>query len=196
VVGVALAVGLAGAAPSRLGLLLALGLPVGLFLAPDVWLSRLARLRRAAILAALPDALDLLAVGAAGGRAPELILSELATQSEGQLARELRTLVAEIKCGASLSAALAALGRRVPAAEIRALAAALERSRTLGSPLADQLHEQAMSMRSEARRRLSERAARAAPKIQLVVALVLVPSVLLLLVAAVAAHAGALLPSA
>jgi len=65
--------------------------------------------------------------------------------------------------------------------------------RRFGSPLADQLHELASSVRREARRRIEERAARAAPKIQLVVALVLVPSVLLLLVAALVAHSGALL---
>jgi tight adherence protein C len=42
-------------------------------------------------------------------------------------------------------------------------------------------------------RRIEERAARAAPKIQLVVALVLVPSVLLMIGAALIAHADALL---
>ena len=61
------------------------------------------------------------------------------------------------------------------------------------APLADQLHGQAMSLRRDARRRIEERAARAAPKIQLVVALVLVPSVLLMMLAALIAHADALL---
>jgi len=74
---------------------------------------------------------------------------------------------------------------------VGALAAALERSRTYGSPLAEQLHEQATGLRRDARRRIEEHAARAAPKIQLVVALVLVPSVLLMLTAAILAHADA-----
>ena len=78
-------------------------------------------------------------------------------------------------------------------AEVGALAAALERSRTYGSPLAEQLHLQATALRRDARRRIEERAARAAPKIQLVVALVLVPSVLLMIVAAIVAHSDALL---
>ena len=52
--------------------------------------------------------------------------------------------------------------------------------------------EQAAGLRRDARRRIEERAARAAPKIQLVVALVLVPSVLLMILAALVAHSDAL----
>ena len=81
----------------------------------------------------------------------------------------------------------------MPGAELGALATALERSRRFGSPLADQLHEQASSLRRDSRRRIEDRAAKAAPKIQLVVALVLVPSVLLLIAAAVLAHSDQLL---
>jgi tight adherence protein C len=81
----------------------------------------------------------------------------------------------------------------VPGSGLGALASALERSRRYGSPLADQLHDQAAGLRREARRRIEERAARAAPKIQLVVALVLVPSVLLMILAALIAHSDALL---
>jgi tight adherence protein C len=100
--------------------------------------------------------------------------------------------VAEVECGTPQRVAFGGLAERVPGAGFGALAAALERSRRYGSPLADQLHEQASSLRREARRRIEERAARAAPKIQLVVALVLVPSVLLLILAALIAHSGAL----
>jgi tight adherence protein C len=89
--------------------------------------------------------------------------------------------------------AIAAVRERVPGTGLGALASALERSRRHGSPLAEQLHEQAAELRREARRRIEERAARAAPKIQLVVALVLVPSVLLMILAALVAHSDALL---
>jgi len=57
----------------------------------------------------------------------------------------------------------------------------------------DQLRAQAVGLRALARRGVEERAARAAPKIQLVVALVLVPSVLLMIAAALIANAGSLL---
>ena len=62
-----------------------------------------------------------------------------------------------------------------------------------GAPLAERLHEQAAALRAASRRAIEERAARAAPKIQLVVALVLVPSVLLTIVAALVAHSDSLL---
>ena len=70
---------------------------------------------------------------------------------------------------------------------------ALERSSRYGSPLADQLREQATALRLDQRRRIEEDAARAAPKIQLVVALVLVPSVLLMIAAALIANSDVLL---
>ena len=59
--------------------------------------------------------------------------------------------------------------------------------------LADQLRRQAASLRRDQRRAVEERAARAAPKIQLVVALILVPSVLLMIAAALIANADVLL---
>ena len=173
--------------------LVGIGLPVAGFLAPDALLERAARRRRGRALAALPDALDLLAVGVASGRSPNRVLADIASAAGGPLAGELGIVVAEIECGASQAEAVEALRGRIQGAELGALAAALERSRRFGSPLAEQLHDLASSLRREGRRRIEEQASRAAPKIQLVVALVLVPSVLLLLVAALVANSGALL---
>jgi tight adherence protein C len=161
-------------------------------LAPEALLERAARRRRARIAAALPDALDLLAVGTAAGRSPATVLSEVSSRGSGALATELAVAVAEIECGMPQREAIAAIRERVPGVELGAFASALERSRRYGSPLADQLHEQAASLRGQARRRTEEHAARAAPKIQLVVALVLVPSVLLMILAALIAHSNAL----
>ncbi len=179
--------------PARLAIPTAGLMVVAGFLAPDALLERAARRRRERLVAALPDALDLLAVGAAAGRSPATLLGEIATGTGGPLAAELAMTVAEIECGASLERAVATLRERAPGVEVGALAGALERSRRYGSPLAGQLHAQAGSLRRDAARRTDERAARAAPKIQLVVALVLVPSVLLALLAAIVAYSDALL---
>lgn len=180
-------------ATGRLAPLIAIGLPAAGFVGPDALLERAARRRRARALAALPDALDLLAVGVASGRSPNRVLADIAVAAGGPLAAELGVVVAEIECGASQARAVEALRMRIGGAELGSLAAALERSRRFGSPLADQLHDLASGLRREGRRRIEERASRAAPKIQLVIALVLVPSVLLLMVAALVAHSGALL---
>jgi tight adherence protein C len=179
--------------PGRLGLGCLILLAAGGFLAPDALLERRARKRREDLITALPDALDLLAVAAATGRSPANALIQISTQTAGPLAGELAIAVAQIECGVSQQDALEGMRRRVPGAEVGALAAALERSRRYGSPLAEQLQAQALGLRGEARRRIGERAARAAPKIQLVVALVLVPSVLLTILAAIVAHSDALL---
>jgi tight adherence protein C len=193
VVAVPLALAAAPALPGRLGVACLVLLVAAGFMAPDALLERRARHRRERLVAALPDALDLLAVGAASGRSTASGLGEIASRTAGPLAGELAITVTEIECGASQQDAIEGLRRRIPGVELGALAAALERSRRYGSPLAEQLHDQARALRREAGRRVGERAARAAPKIQLVVALVLVPSVLLTILAAIVAHSDALL---
>ena len=178
--------------PGRLVPVVAAGLVVAGFLAPDAWVERAGRRRSTAILAALPDALDLLAVGVGAGRPPAAMLGEIAQRSAGPLATELALVDAELQAGASQERALRALRERLEIPAVRALVATLERSRRYGSPLADQLHALAAAMRTEERRRIGERAVRAAPKIQLAIALLLVPSALLAIAAALVAHADTL----
>ena len=187
VLGALTATVVAPAAPGRLGWVVALALPVAGFLGPDAALEHRARGRARALRGSLPDALDLLATAAAAGRSPLAGLGEIA-EGDGPLARELAILAADADCGMPQGEALESLRARAPAQEVGALCAVIERSRRYGSPLAEQLHEQASSLRGAQRRRISEEAARAAPKIQLVVALLLVPSVLLMIAAGLLAN--------
>lgn len=183
----------APAAPGHLSLLVSAGLPAAGFFFPDALLERRARLRRRQLMGALPDACDLLAVAAAAGRGPASGFAELARGSDGPLADELRMTVAELSCGRPLPVALRSLRERIPGSELATLCGAIERSRRYGSPLAEQLRRQSSALRSGQRRAVEEHAARAAPKIQLVVALILVPSVLLMITAALIANADVLL---
>jgi tight adherence protein C len=192
-IGALVALLVAPAAPGRLAWLLAAALPAAGFLAPDLLRARAARRRRRRLIAALPDALDLLAVGVAAGRGPAAGFAEIADAGTGPLAEELRIAVAETSCGRPLSEALANLRQRVPGSEVATLCSSIERSRRFGSPLAEQLRRQSTALRRDQRRAVEERAARAAPKIQLVVALVLVPSVLLMIAAGLIANADVLL---
>jgi tight adherence protein C len=178
---------LAPAAPGRFAVVVIAGLPVAGFLAPDAWLDHRARRRLRALWAGLPDALDLLAVGTAAGRSPIAGLAELG-DGDGPLARELSVLAAESSCGLPQREALDSLRRRAPVREVGAMCGVIERSRRYGSPLSDQLREQATALRGAQRRRIEEEAARAAPKIQLAVALLLVPSVLLMIAAGLLAN--------
>jgi tight adherence protein C len=179
--------------PGRLGPLLLAGMACFGFLLPDLSLERAARRRHRRMVVALPDALDLLAVSVATGRPIAAGLQELGESGRGPLAEEFALTGSDMAWGTGQQSALDCLRRRIGGAEIASFCATLERSRKLGSPLAEQLRRQASTLRQDQRRSIEEQAARAAPKIQLVIALVLVPSVLLLMVAALIANSDALL---
>ena len=184
--------------PGRLGMVVPLVSPVTGFLGPDLWLQRRAAQRARQARRQLPALLDLLRVTVeAGGSVPEA-LRAVGERAEGPLAREWRAAGREVALGVPLSRSLEGMVARLPLPEVQALVAALERARRHGAPLAETLEAQARDARVALRRRVQEDAARAGPKIQLVVALMLVPSVLLLVAAALAAalldSGGQLLP--
>lgn len=182
----AAALPLATLAPGRLGLLVILSAPAAGFLAPDLWLARLAAERARRVRRELPALLDILRVSVeAGGSLPEALRS-VGERSDGPLAREWAAVGREVALGVPLVHALSGLEERLPLPEVRVLVAALERARRHGAPLADTLAAQARTARFALARRIRDDAARAGPKIQLVVALLLVPSVLLLVAAALA----------
>jgi tight adherence protein C len=187
VAGAAAAMLLSPLAPGRLGPLLMLAGPVAGFLGPDLWLVRRARERAARTRRELPAMLDLLRVTVDAGSSLPAALGDVGARASGPLAVEWRAVAGEVALGVPLAGALARMAGRLPLPEIRALAAALDRARRHGAPLGETLEAQARDARFALRRHIQEQAARAGPKIQLVVALLLVPSVLLLVAAALAA---------
>ena len=187
VAGAAGALPVAALAPGRLGLLVAAAGPVAGFLAPDLWLSRLAAERARRVRRELPPLLDILRVTIEAGGSLAPALKAVGERAEGPLAREWRAVAREVSLGVPMSQALGGLAARLPQPEIRAFVGALERAARHGAPLSDTLAGQARAARFALARRIREDAARAGPKIQLVVALLLVPSVLLLVAAALAA---------
>jgi tight adherence protein C len=191
--GVKVAVALAGAgsgavlgtvAPGRLGIALAATGPVAGFFAPDLWLARRAAERARVVRRDLPGLLDLLRVSVEAGAPLAEALGQVGARAAGPLAAEWRSIARQVALGVPLERALAGLGERLPQPEVTALGAALDRARRHGTPLGRTLAGQARDARFALRRRIHEDAAKAAPKIQLVVALVLVPSVLLMVAAA------------
>jgi tight adherence protein C len=179
-----LAVTIGPLAPGRLGVALLAGAPLAGFFAPDAWLRARGRARARAIEAEQGDVLDLLRVALGAGFTPWRALAEVGRRHPGVLAGELGAAARRVALGVAPDVALARLERRCPAAGTRALTAALRRADRLGAPPARALGALAEEARARQARRAAEHAARAAPKIQLVVALLLVPSVLLLVAAA------------
>ncbi len=128
--------------------------------------------------------LDLLRVAIAAGLAPRRALAEVGRRHPGTLAGELKRAAARTTLGEPADRALDQLEARCPAPGIPAFVAALRRAERHGAPLATALKAQAEEARSRRAAQRSEQAAKAAPKIQLIVALMLVPAVLLLVAAA------------
>ncbi len=178
------AVALLPVAPGRIGLLVLAAAPAAGFLAPDAALARRTRRRTRAIEAELADVLDLLRVAVAAGLSPGRALAEVGRRHPGVLAHELARAAAHAALGVPRQVTYAQLERRAPAAGVPALVAALQRADRHGAPLAPTLAAEARTARARAAQRAAEQAARAAPQIQLVVALLLVPAVLLLVAAA------------
>lgn len=190
--GFAAAVGMAGvvlgaALPGRLGLLAVAIAPVAGFLAPDLWLARRSAERARAVRRELPELLDILRVTVDAGLSLPAALRAVGERADGPLAEAWAGVGRQNELGVPLERALADMAERLPLPEVRTLAGALERTRRHGVPLGDTLAAQAADARLALARRVREDAARAGPKIQLVVALMLVPSVLLLVAAALIA---------
>jgi tight adherence protein C len=168
---------LAASLPGRLPALAVPALPVLGFLAPDLVLARLARARARAMEEELPDLLDLLRVSVEAGLPVSRALGEVGRGHRGKLAREWAMAAAQMELGVPRARALDEMVSRCPAPGAASLATALQRAERHGAPLSQTLAAQAHAAR----------AARAAPKIQLVVALLLVPLVLLMVAAALVA---------
>ncbi len=179
------ALGPAAALPGRLGPVALVVAPAAGFFAPDLWLRRLARRRGTRMACELADVLDLLRVAVEAGLPPARAMAEVGGRHHGLLGRELRGSAAQLALGVPQAAVLLALRDRCPLPGMVALVAALERAGRHGAPLAPALAALAGDARAQRARDLRDEAARAAPKIQLVIALLLVPAVMLLVAAAV-----------
>lgn len=186
VAGASLALPLALVAPPAALLVPALAL-AGL-LAPGRWVERRAAARRAAIARELPDLLDLLGICVEAGMALDPALALAADRLGGAAGDEVRRVLADLALGAPRAAAYRALAERVGAPELAQTVAALLQAEELGAPLSRALEGQAEGLRVARRQAARERAATAAPKIQLVVALLMVPAALILVLGALVAE--------
>jgi tight adherence protein C len=164
-------------------LLLAVSVPAGLVLLPDLLVSRRIRSRAETILIELPDVIDLLRIAVRSGRSVPETLARVGAHHPGLLGGEMRRAAAAMRIGVPTDRALVQLGRRCPAEGAPELVALLLRTHRHGGSAADGLQALSEDLRARRARAAIDRAARAAPKIQLVVALLLVPAAMLLIAA-------------
>lgn len=173
--------------PGRLAQLAVVGAPVAGFLTPDLWLRRRRAERVAEVRRDMPALVDLLAVAVEAGLSLPGALGEVGRRSRAPLARSWTGLAGQVALGVPLADALERHRRELALPEVESFVGALTRGARHGAPLTDTLTAQARQVRLARQRAVREDAARAGPKMQLVVALLLVPSVMLLVAAALVA---------
>lgn len=149
-----------------------------------------ARRRRSRMRRRLPDVLHVLGLCAETGMAVDPALRETVRRLHGPLCAELRLTLADIDLGATRRAAYDDLAARVGVPEMSRLVSALLDADELGAPLALTLRVQAERARDDAARDARRAAAASGPKIQLVVALLMVPAALLMVLAVMATELG------
>jgi len=124
--------------------------------ARDVALTRAVRRHRAAVLAEFPVVAELLALAVTAGEGPVGALERVCRLTGGVLAAEFRGVLAQVRLGVPLAAALEELrdraGTPVLARFTDGVVVAIER----GTPLADVLRAQAADVREAGRRALLE----------------------------------------
>jgi tight adherence protein C len=132
---------------------------------------------------ALPDALDLLAGLVDAGAPLGPALAAVAPRVEGPLGAELEACANALGSTGSRRAAFGLL-RQSGSPDLARVGQALALADELGTGVAEQLRAQALVQRDLRRSRARERAGTAAPKIALLIGLVLVPAALALVLGA------------
>lgn len=149
-------------------------------LLPLAMLGRERRLRQEAISRDLPDFLDILSVTVTAGISFRHGLARISERFGGPLAAEIDLTLAQIRNGLPLREAFRRLEQRTEAPEVSTFVTAYVQAEELGAPLGDTLTRIAADLRHDSAQRQRRRAARVAPRVTLISAVVILPGALML----------------
>ena len=149
---------------------------------PPFLAARAARRRRVAMDAEVPQLLDLLAAGSSAGLAAPLALRRSIDGLRGPLATELGRTIDAVDLGARWRDELRALADRSQLPDLTRAVAAVTRTESLGSSLADATRELAATVRAARRAAVTERARTAPVKMLFPLVFLVLPAFLLLTV--------------
>ena len=133
----------------------------------------------------MPELVELVASLVSAGVGVDASLRGAGEAVGGELGGELERMHANLALGRPRADELRELAARTGSPSLAQLALALRLSDRLGVPLAEALRRQADRARVQRARAVQERAAKAGPRVLVVVVFVLVPAALLPLAAAV-----------
>jgi len=149
---------------------------------PDLALARLARRALAAADREIPVLLDLLAVATSAGLPPQLAFRRAVEAATGPLAEELRSVLDASDLGGRWRDELIVVGERLALPDLRRLLAALARTDSLGSSLAEEVGHLASDVREVRRAAAAQRARTAPVKMLFPLVFLVLPAFLLLTV--------------
>lgn len=161
---------------------LGLALPVLGWLFPRYALWSASRRRTHAIERELPDFLDVLAVTISAGLGFRAALRRVATLTEGTVAEEMLVALRQIDLGATRRAAFEDMRARTAAPSLHNFITAFLQAEELGTPLTGFLEAYSTELRRTSGQRARTAAARANPKISLILTLVIMPAISLFMI--------------
>jgi tight adherence protein C len=174
--GIMLILVLGGSSPVFLPLAAVLG-----WFGPDIWLAREGRLRQERIERDLPDFMDILAVTVRAGLGYRSALLRVSEALMGPVGEEMLTSLRQMDLGATRRDAFLAMAERNSSVALKSMVGAQLQAEELGVPLSEALNEIAEDMRRAAHQDARRRAARAAPRISLIVTTLIVPGAMILI---------------
>jgi tight adherence protein C len=148
---------------------------------PILWLRWRIGQRKAAIVKALPDGLDMLNICVGAGLGFDASLSRVGEMWETPLADEFNRVVAEMRLGKARRQALLDLAARTEVMEIENFVATIVQADQLGVSIAKVLRTQAEQMRILRRQRAEEMARQATIKLLFPLVFLIFPSMLAVL---------------
>jgi tight adherence protein C len=161
--------------------LLILGAAVAGWFGPDVWLAREGRLRQERIERDLPDFMDILAVTVRAGLGYRSALLRVSEALGGPVGDEMLMALRQMDLGANRRDAFLAMSARNDSGSLKSMIAAQLQAEELGVPLSEALNDIAEDMRRAAYQDARRRAARAAPRVSLIVTTLIVPGAMILI---------------
>ncbi|MBV8717401.1 MAG: type II secretion system F family protein, partial [Chloroflexi bacterium] len=166
-----------------------IGFLVG-YLLPNWDVDRRVARRRGLVLMELPTLLDMLTLATSAGMALEQALEEVGAASQGVVSRELRTVMRELALGQrrNLPDALAGLTERLGTPQVNHILGRMGAAYEQGLPLGQALQAQAEALRERQRLHIVEEGGKAAVRMLLPVALLILPALFVVVLVPAAAQ--------
>jgi tight adherence protein C len=160
------------------------------YLLPDWDLDRRVARRRGLVLMELPTLLDMLTLATSAGMALEQALEEVSTASGGVVSHELRVVMRELALGQrrSLPEALLGLAERLGTPEVQHVLGRMAAAYEQGLPLSQALQTQTEALRERQRLHIIEEGGKAAVRMLLPVALLILPALFVVVLVPAAAE--------